>query len=128
VQSLRDSRGDFVLHSEDVGELAVVALGPKMISVGRVDQLSGHPDAVAGAADAAFENRADSERVCDGGDVLFLSAEGERGGAGRDFQIRDVGQQVQNFLGQSVAEVFVVLGGAHVGEGEYGDGGRICSS
>ncbi len=42
------------------------------------DELRGDADAVAGAADAAFEDGADAKGLGDFGDVLFFAAEGER--------------------------------------------------
>src|SRR5215469_4397739 len=38
--------GDLVLHDEDVGEIAVVALGPDMLAGLGLDQLRGNADAV----------------------------------------------------------------------------------
>ena len=69
-----------------------------------------------------FENRPDAERLGNPADVLFLAAEGKRGGARGDLEAGDVGQQVDDLLGQSVAEVLVVRVAAHVGEREHGDG------
>lgn len=48
-----DRLGNFVLHREDVGEVAVIALGPDMVAGVVLDQLRGDPDAIAGLAQAA---------------------------------------------------------------------------
>ena len=48
--------GDLVLHRENVGEVAVVALGPDVVAGCGFDQLRGDADAVAGFAHAAFEH------------------------------------------------------------------------
>ena len=93
-QGLCDGLGDFVLNGEDVGELAVVPLGPEVIAVLGVDQLRGHADAASRTTDAAFENRPDAERLGDPADVLFLAAEGKGGRARGDLEDGDVGQQV----------------------------------
>jgi hypothetical protein len=53
--------GDLVLRREDVGEIAIVTLGPVVVAGLRLDQLRGHPDAVAGLAQAAFEHIAHTE-------------------------------------------------------------------
>ena len=87
-----------------------------------MDELRGHPDAVPGSAHAAFQDVLYSQRLGDFGDVLLLAAERERGSAGNHLQARNFGEQVQDFFGQPVAEVFVLFVRAHVGEGQDRDG------
>ena len=53
--------GDFVLQLENIGELAVVSLGPQMIAERRVDELPGHANAVRRFAHASFENVAHAQ-------------------------------------------------------------------
>src|SRR3546814_16354550 len=60
---------------------------------GGLDQLRGDPHAVAGAAHAAFEDRADAELACGCRDVVLLSLEVERRRPRRDLQLRQLGQQ-----------------------------------
>ena len=60
-----DAGRDLVLDGEDVVERPVVALGPEVGAGGGIDQLRGHPDAVAGLADAALEHVADAELAAD---------------------------------------------------------------
>ena len=43
LQLLGDRFGDFALDREDVSQIAIVSLGPKMRVVARVDQLRVHP-------------------------------------------------------------------------------------
>lgn len=50
LQLADDRMGDLVLDGEDVGQVAVVTLGPEMVAIGGVDQLTG--DAHAFADDA----------------------------------------------------------------------------
>src|SRR5882762_8269000 len=50
--SYRHRLADLILHREDVGEVAVVAVGPDMVAGLRLDQLRGDADAVAGFAQA----------------------------------------------------------------------------
>ena len=69
-QDLRADRtdhpvGDLVLQREDVGELAVVAVGPQMIAERRVDQLAGDAHAARRFAHAAFEDVAHAELARD---------------------------------------------------------------
>src|SRR6516165_5569998 len=57
--------GNLVLYREDVGEVAVVALGPDVFSTLGVDELRGDPNAIAGFTQAAFEDIADAKLVPD---------------------------------------------------------------
>src|SRR5439155_8434729 len=60
-----DARGDVVLHGEDIGQIAVITVGPEM-SAGRcIDQLAGDAHALANLAHAAFENIADPKIAAD---------------------------------------------------------------
>ena len=61
--------GDPVLQFEDVIQAAVEVLGPEMVATGRIDQLSGDAQAVAGLADATFDHVSQAEFARDLGDV-----------------------------------------------------------
>src|SRR3712207_908978 len=69
--------GDLVLNDEDDAEVAVVPLGPELGLGGRIDELRGHPHAVAGLADTPLENIADPEFASDGTYIHGLSLVGE---------------------------------------------------
>ena len=64
-QRFDDLLHHLVLDGEDVGQLAVVALGPQMAAARGVDELRGDAHAVAGLADAAFEHEAHAELAAD---------------------------------------------------------------
>ena len=119
----RDGLGDFVLHVEQVRHLAVIALRPEVIAVARVDELRGDAEARPGSPHAAFENGGDAQRVGDLANVLGLALEREGRRARGHLQPRDLRQEIDDLLGQAVAEVLVVLVRAHVGERQHGDGG-----
>ena len=53
--------GDLVLKREDVGEVAVVPLGPNVVAGGGVDQLRSDANALAALADAPFDDVSDPE-------------------------------------------------------------------
>ena len=78
LKGARNRLGDVVLDGEDVGQFAVVAFRPQVITVLGVNELCGDADASARPAHAAFEDGADAERFGDRRDVLFLAAERER--------------------------------------------------
>ena len=59
VERARQTRDDFVLHVEEIGERLVEPLGPEMIAGLGVDELHVDAHAVPAALDAAFEDVAD---------------------------------------------------------------------
>ena len=85
----RHRLGDLVLHRENVGEIAVVALGPDMIAGLGLDQLRGDPDAVAGFAHAAFEHIAHAQFAPDLLHIDRAALVGEARIAGDDEQRAD---------------------------------------
>src|SRR6516165_4557976 len=56
---------NLVLHREDIGEIAVVALGPDMLAGLGLDQLRGDPDTIAGFAQAACEHITHAQLAAD---------------------------------------------------------------
>ena len=60
-----DTRGDVVLHREDVSQIAVVTLGPEMGTGGCIDQLAGDAHALPGPAHATLEDIADTKVLAD---------------------------------------------------------------
>jgi len=58
-------------------------------------------------------------------DVLLLAPEGEGGRTGGHFEAGNLGPVVDDLFGQAVAEVILLLIGAHIGEGQDGDGWRL---
>ncbi len=69
--------GDLVLHLENVGEFAVVALGPDRAIRARVDQLDCHADAGADLTDGPFEDVLDPKPRGDLAGRCGLAPEGE---------------------------------------------------
>jgi hypothetical protein len=120
----RDTLGDLVLDGEDIFELAVVALRPALIAVLDVDQLHVDPEAIAGLAHAALENRGDTQAPSHGADVHSRPTELERRAAGGDAEPIDVGQRVDQLLGEAVTEIVLVAGRAQVGKRQDRD--RLC--
>ena len=94
-----------------------------MRPVSRFDQLRHHPDAVAGFPDAAFEHFRYAQRLGNAADVLVFALERECGRAGDDLEPWNASQRVDDFLGQPIAEVLVLLVAAHVLERQHDDRG-----
>ena len=72
LELLRDSCRNLVLHGKYICQLAIITLRPEMGAIGGIDELRGYPDAVPGAAHAAFEDVLYAERFGDFTDVLVL--------------------------------------------------------
>jgi hypothetical protein len=89
------------------------------------DQLGGDAQPVTSLADAAAEDGLDLELLADLAHVGARLTDLERRGARRHAQTLDLDQQVDDLLGDPLAEVVLVLLGAEVGEGEHGDGGDL---
>ena len=92
-----------------------------MRAVLRVDQLRRDPHTVAGLAHTAVEHGAYVQQASDFAAVHEPVLELERGGPSRDAQTAHVVQRVDDLLGGALAEIILVLGGAHVGESKHGD-------
>src|SRR6516165_2338516 len=56
-----DTRGDVVLHREDVGQISVVTLGPEMGTGGYIDELAADAHPLPDPPHAAFEDVADAK-------------------------------------------------------------------
>ncbi len=123
LRCLGDGCGYLVLHRKYVRQLAVETLRPQVGPISRGDQLRGHADAIARAPHAPFENIGHAQRLGDPADVGVLPLEGERGSARDYFQPGNLCQGVDDLLRQAVAEVLLLLVAAHIGEGQYRDGG-----
>jgi len=123
AQGARDPLGDLVLDGEHVCDGPVEALRPTVVPVGHVDELDRNPQPGAGLAHAALEDRGDPQSGTHGPNVHGRPAELEGGAARRHPQALDVGQAVDELLGDALAQVVLVPSRAHVGEGQDGDGG-----
>ena len=112
---------DLVLDREDVVELAVVGLRPQVRVGAGLDQLRRDPYRVARLAHRAFQHVRHVQRARDLRDSDLLALERERRGARRHLQLRNLRQQVQQFLRDTVGEVLLVLPRRHVHEWQHGD-------
>ena len=95
-----------------------------MIAAGDVDQLRGDAQLLPRTPDAALEDGCHVERRADLAHADVLALEGERRGARRDLQVFHLGDGVDQFLGDAVAEVLHLRVAAHVDERQHSDGWR----
>src|SRR5688500_11283047 len=124
TQRFYDSLRDVVLDREHILHLAVVSLGPEVVSVRYVHELRSDAELAPHLAYAALEHSRDLELPPNLTDVLVLSLEGERRRPGRHTKRLDLAQCVDDLFGHTVGEVFVLRIGTHVRERQHGD--RFC--
>ena len=111
--------GDLVLHSEQIGGVAVEPLRPEMGVGCRIDQLSADPDLAAGPPDAAFEYIAHAELAADLLCVDRLALVGERGVALNHQAALDAGEIGGQILGDAIGKIFLLRFIAKIGERQH---------
>ena len=121
LQRIGDRLRNLVLDRENIGEVAVVALGPDMVAGRAVDQLRGDAHAGARLAHAAFEDVSDAELARRVLDVDLLALETERRVARDDRQRRNLRQIGDDVLADPVAEIFLLRISAHILERQHAD-------
>ena len=121
-QLLDDRQRYLVLNRKHVRHLAVVAFRPEVVAVAGIDQLRGDPQPITHLLYAALENGVDIEPAPDLADIDILALEGEGGSAGDDEEGVDLGQRIDQFFRQALAEVLVAGIGAEIVERQNGNG------
>ncbi len=113
--------GDLVLQREDVGEIAVVPVGPDVVASLGFDQLGGDANAIGGPSHAAFEHVAHAEFAPDLLQIDCAALVGE-GGVARDDEQRGVARQSgDDVFGDPVGDELLLGVAAHVRERQHGD-------
>ncbi len=114
LQRVGDLFGDACLNFQNIRCRAVVGLRPKVRLVANTDQLCGDAKALAGAPDAAFQDKFDAKLRANFRDVFLGAFVAHHRGAGNHTQFVGIGaaQPGDHFLGQTVSEVFVFDGDA----------------
>ena len=113
---------NLILDGEDILHLPVVAVGPQLEAVSGVHQLGGDADPIAGAPNAAVKNVDNAKFGGNLADLRVLALKRERRTPRGHTQAVNLTQRDQNFFGQSVAEILVLLIRAQIDEGQHGDG------
>ena len=93
---------------------------------GGVDQLRGDADALAQAANAAFDDILHAELAAHALHVDILAAIAERGVARQHMQVPEARQLGDDVFGDAVAEILLLDIAAHAGEGQDGDGWLVA--
>ena len=102
-------QGDLVLDREDVAGRPIETHRPDVRTCLCVDQLGRHAHLGTVALHAAFEQVARAELSADLLRVLAPVAERKRGGTRNDVEFREVGDLVQDRLGDAQRQDFAVL-------------------
>ena len=128
LELVDDGLRDLVLDFKDVGHFAVIAFSPEIVPLSHVNKLHADADAVTRLAHAAFENARYAEGFTNLSHVLLHAFKYKCGCPCSYAQIFQVRQRVDDFFGQAIAEVFVLLVRAHVEKRQHGDGRRIVDA
>ena len=112
---------DLVLHRKNVRDLAVVALGPDMVSGGAVDQLGGDPHPVARSSHAAFEHIAHAKLAADLLHIDSTAFVSERAVACDDKVPSKLRQRGDDLFDHAVSEVVLLRVAAQIGERKHRD-------
>src|SRR4051812_6380636 len=116
-----DALGHPVLQVENVGDVAVEAVGPDVVAGGSVDQLANDPHPRSGLADAAFEHVAHAQLARDLAHVDRTALVGEAGITGDHEEGAHAAERGDDLLDQAIGEVLLLRIAAHVGEGQDRD-------
>ena len=125
TERVGDGLGNLFLDGENVGQLAVEAVRPKLAVIRRTHQLRTDAHAVTLAAQRSIEHMRDAELAADLAHAEFLIPERERRSARGDGQSVDAGQDIQDLFGHALGQIGVVRIRAEVGERQHRNRARI---
>ena len=114
LQLVHDRQGDFILNGKNVFHLTIILFRPEVIAIRDVHQLHPGTKPRSDLLDTAFKHRGHTQRLPDFTDVLLLALEEKGRGPGRNLQLPDIAQPVDNFLCNPIAEPFLVLLGTQI--------------
>ena len=115
-QRSRDGIGDLILNGKDVIEIAIVAFGPYVMPVLRVDQLASDADTVPGFSDAAFQDISCSQSLTNGLHLYGLSFVGEARVTGYHRKPPPHGKPGKDVLSESIGKEFLLRVSAQIVE------------
>jgi hypothetical protein len=121
VQLVRYCHRDFILDGEDIVEGLVIFLRPEVCIGARIDKLCRDTNIVAGLAHRAFKDVRYVELAVYVGHVDILALEGPRCRTRDDPQLFYARQLVEQLLGHSIREEFLLGVGTHIQERHHED-------
>ena len=113
--------GDLILNVEHIFHAPVVSLRPEVVPVCHLDQLCGDPQPITRRPDAALQYCPDLEFRSHLGDVRSYTFKRKRRRPGRNVEILEVHEGVDDLLRHAVAEVLVIRIWAQVCKRQYGN-------
>src|SRR5437868_6058804 len=120
-QLLADALRQFALQREQIGNLAIECFSPKLGIAPRINQLSIHPDAIAGPACRALKNMGYSQCESDFTQIARAAFELLYRGAADDLKVGDLRQVRENVIVYAGREVFVLFVVTQIFERKNGD-------
>src|SRR6478736_129514 len=120
-QLLADALRQFALQREQIGNLAIECFSPKLGIAPRVNQLSIHPDAIAGPACRALKNMGYSQCQPDFTQIARPALELLYRGAANDLKVGHLCQVRENVIVHSGREVIVLFVVTQIFERKNGD-------
>src|SRR6266404_4549930 len=113
--------GDFVLNSEDVGQVAIKTLGPDMTAVLAANELSSYPHARSGFPHASLQDKSNAKLLTDLLHFYGLVFVGKGGVARDNEQAGDLGQVSDDVLRDAIAKILLLRVAAHVVKRQNGN-------
>src|SRR6516165_2358856 len=107
---------DVVLDRENISQIAVVSIGPKMPATRRIDELRVDPHAIASAADRAFEYRLHAQLLADGANIDRAPLVGKARVACDHPEAGNLGQVGDDVFAYTVREILLLWIPRHIDE------------
>src|SRR5260370_20366110 len=114
---------NFILNRENVGQIAVVAVGPDVIPRFSLDELGSNADPIGGLAEAAFEHITHAEISADLLHIDRLAFIGKRRVPGDDEQRGIMRKSGDDVFGYTIGDELLLGVATHIGEGQYASEG-----
>jgi hypothetical protein len=122
LQSDGDPLGDITLDREDIGQVAVVGLGPQMDVRARFYQLGRDAHLSASAPDTSFKNIGNPQLLSDLTKIPMRTGHITRDARPRDhLKLGEFGERGENVFLHPLGEKSILLVGAEIREGQHGN-------
>jgi hypothetical protein len=112
---------DVSLDREDIGQLAIVGLGPQVLIGANVDELDNDAHAITSFAHAPVEDGIGTECRADLLQTLLPILEAHHRRAGNHLERSNLRQMRDDVVGDPVGEIVVLGIRAEIGEGQHCD-------
>ena len=124
---------NLALNGEDIGQIAIVGISPKVRICARIDELRAHSHFSICPAHASFENVGHAERLSDFTQVSLRAGSISHHAGARDyFQVGHFRKRGQDVVLDAIREKFVLFALAEILKGKnrdafFGNGSSRCS-